>query len=236
MAVAKRVWIVRSSAVRISSPTNHTDEQTDELLDEARPTCVRCRKAGVKCGGYIRPIQFVDARCRHLATQIQASDVEPKSTFVSKDPAFESIMPTVASQKSLLCPEIGFRAFQDNVYMSFLDSKLFIQQPGSKRVLGHCINVLLRQNTTETALSLAAHSLAASFFGSAHQRPDIMTHGAQMYGLALQSLLVLLSDPQRCRSYETMACVNALELYEVIFLNSFVIRDLRKSLTCNTAC
>ena len=87
MAVAKRVSTARSSAVCSSSPTSSYYKQTNELVGEARPICFRCRNAGVKCGGYI---------------QMQASDLQPKWEFVSKDPAVQYIMPMIAHHKPLL--------------------------------------------------------------------------------------------------------------------------------------
>jgi hypothetical protein len=191
--------------------------KADELLDEAQPTCVRCRKAGIECGGYIRPVQFVDPRCRHLAAEVDASDLERKRGVVGLVPAVQSIMPKIGNQNSALPREIDFRAFQDNIYISFLDAQLFLRQSGKTKAMGHWISALLRDNTVEPALSLAAHSLATSFFGRVHRRPDITAHGAQLYGLALQTFLLLLSDPERSCSYETLACANALELYEVTF-------------------
>lgn len=146
---------------------------------------------------------------------MQASDLQPKWEFVSKDPAVQYIMPMIAHHKPLLHREnweMDFRASQTNIYISFLDTHLFLQQPGNKKLLGHWITALLQENTIKPTLSLAAHGLAASFFGSVHQRPDIVAHGAQLYGLALRSFF-----------YNTMACANALELYEVILLNSFII-------------
>jgi hypothetical protein len=185
----------------------------------------------VKCSGYIRPIQFVDPRCRLLSTQMQASELEPKWEIAVQRPAVQSIMPVIGNQVSALHREIDFRAFQDNMYISFLNSQLFLCQPGEKKVLGHWINTLLGQTSVEPALSLAAHSLATSFFGHVHKQPKIVEHRAQLYGLALLTFSLLLSDTQRCRAYETLACANALEIYEVIFSSPFTMRVPLKSLT-----
>lgn len=72
-----------------------------------------------------------------------------------------------------------------------------------------------KQSTVESALSLSVQSLAASFFGRVHRQPVIMERGVQLYGAALGGLSHLLQDPQRCWSFEALACANALELYEV---------------------
>ena len=207
--------------------------KADELLDEARPTCARCDKAGLNCGGYIRPVQFVDPQCRHLATQIQASELESKWEFVNQSLAVQLNVPVMTGHNSAIPREISFRAFQDNIYISFLGAQLFLHTSERKQTLGHWISALLGKNAVEPALSLATHSLATSFFGRVHLQPDIIARGAQLYVSALQAFLLLLSDPKRCLSYETLACANALELYEVGFLKSFVMWESSESLIWN---
>jgi hypothetical protein len=105
-------------------------------------------------------------------------------------------------------------AFEDNIYIAFLIQRLF-QLPGQRKVIGHWMAAIPKQSTVESALSLSVQSLATSFFGRVHRQPVIMERGVQLYGAALGGLSHLLQDPQRCWSFEALACANALELYEV---------------------
>ena len=120
----------------------------------------------------------------------------------------------IGLQQSSPCQEMNLTAFRDDIYIAFLTQRLF-QRPGQRKALGHWIHAISGENDAGSALSLSVRSLATSFYGRVHRQPAITAKGAQLYGSALEHFSKLLQDPQRCWSFDALACASALELYEV---------------------
>jgi hypothetical protein len=190
------------------------------LSDETRPQCDRCQSAGVECAGYVRPIKFVDERRRVIAALDRASAQESRWNVSSQGPlVIRSAAPTL-TRMDHQCPrpgqiqEMNLSAFQDDIYISFLMRRLF-QLPGQRQALGHWMGAVSGEGIADSALSLCVRSIATSFYGRVHRQPAITARAAQLYGSALGRFSQLLQDPQKCWSFEALACASALELYEV---------------------
>jgi hypothetical protein len=195
-------------------------------LDETRPKCTRCRTAGVGCAGYVRPVKFVDERPRVIAALDRASEQASRWNPSNRDPlVIRSSLPIMNPtnlQQSRPCQGMNLSAFQDDIYIAFLKRRLF-QLEGQRKALGHWMDAISGENTIDSALCLSVQSVATSFYGRVHRQPVIMARGARLYGSALERFSQLLQDPQRCRSFEALACASALELYEVSALNLLLI-------------
>ena len=195
-------------------------------LDETRPKCTRCHTAGVECAGYVRPIKFLDERPRVVAALDRAEEQASRWDLSNKGLlVIRSSIPRMNPmhvQQSGPCQEMNLSAFQDDIYAAFLKQRLF-QLEGQRKALGHWMDAIAGENTTDSALCLSVQSIATSFYGRVHRQPVIMARGARLYGLALRRFSQLLDDPQRCRSFEALACASALELYEVSALKLSLI-------------
>ena len=195
-------------------------------LDETRPKCTRCHTAGIECAGYVRPVKFVDERPRVIAALDRASEQESRWNLSNRGLlVIRSSIPMMNPmnlQQSRPCREMNLSAFQDDIYIAFLKRRLF-QLEGQRKALGHWMDAISWENTIDSALHLSVQSIATSFYGRVHRQPAITARGAQLYGSALGRFSQLLQDPQRCRSFEALACASALELYEVSALNLLLI-------------
>ena len=188
------------------------------FADESRPTCGRCHKAGIPCAGYERTARFVDERRRVMAALSRDSKQKAQWSMSTESPAIRSSIPvvteTMASPTPRPCQEMNLDAFQDAMYTSFLIRRLF-QLEGQKKAFGHWMDAISVEPDAGSALSLAVHSLAASFYGRVHRQPAITARGARLYSSALPRFAQLWQSPGGPHSFEAVACASALEYYEV---------------------
>jgi hypothetical protein len=196
--------------------------------DETHPTCTRCRIAGIECVGYVQRLRFVDEkpRIRRSMVVAQAQSLEystvannPQTVFHSgRIPLSAPLQPSPLSTNSL-----PLTAFRDNIFISYLLSKLFEgndRYPLSHTRVAKCgslptewIPELVEKARTPRHKSWDA--LAAIVFGQAHKSRDVITDALRLYGHALPELREKLLDAKDRQTDSTLASVTALYMYEV---------------------
>lgn len=110
------------------------------------------------------------------------------------------------SRNTPLSTEIPITAFKHTVFLSYLLNKLSEDQPGPAKCW---------IEGTSSASRNALIALAAMVFGQAHDSRDTIVEARKAYGKALIDLRDTLSDAPRHKSFDTMASVTALCMYEV---------------------
>ena len=108
-----------------------------------------------------------------------------------------------------LAKELSLSAFKDNIFISFLLTKLF---DGSNRFSSNGWWAVEAVRWKTSSLSLRA--LASMLFGRAHAQPSIIMRGLRHYSEALASLRddLLNSDG---RKFSALAATSSLSMYEV---------------------
>lgn len=105
---------------------------------------------------------------------------------------------------------LGYAAFEDNIYVSFLISHLFEGR------LDEWLNAHV-QDQSSTSGQMSTRALGAMYFGRMHNRHDITRRASELYGKALVSLNQDLRDEKSAYSTTILTTAYALELYEVSF-------------------
>jgi hypothetical protein len=102
-------------------------------------------------------------------------------------------------------------AFEDDIYISFLLSNLFLSviMPSS---LMH-----IHANTTSSVAQRSIRALSAAYFGRIHRQEDILNQGVLNYGKALRLLNEDLQDPDKAFSAFVLSSAIILEAYEVSY-------------------
>lgn len=174
--------------------------------DERKPGCERCERANRDCEGYVREHRFVDENARtekHIKKKTsKAPRSYPKS---SQDITFYS-----EPSSGVLASSLGVRAFEDNIFVSFLLSNLFSGIPAPTPWLH-----LHAEDASSVSAQLSVRALSTLFFGRTHHQRDITARGFHLYGQALVSLNRDLQDSTKGWSLSVVKSAMALELYEV---------------------
>ncbi|EXJ53397.1 uncharacterized protein A1O5_13386 [Cladophialophora psammophila CBS 110553] len=165
---------------------------TRGVLDEARPTCKRCEKAGYACAGYERKLEM-----RFHTFADQADPAISASTKTSKDPPLttggvpENLV--LKSNDSLgssssMPRELSFVAFRDNIQFSYLFDNFVWSSYGSPWLQMSAEGKL-------DALSLeACRAFSLSIFGRHHRQAEIEVSGAIHYDKTVRALSSRLSN------------------------------------------
>ncbi|KIX96742.1 uncharacterized protein Z520_07461 [Fonsecaea multimorphosa CBS 102226] len=166
---------------------------TRGVLDEARPSCKRCEKAGYSCAGYERKLEM---RFHTFADQTEPA-VSP-STKTSKDvpltttgdfPENLVLRSNNSPPSSSSIPqELSFVAFRDNIQFSYLFDNFVWSSYGSPWLQMAAEGKL-------DALSLeACRAFSLSIFGRHHRQAEIEVTGAVHYDKTVRALSTRLSN------------------------------------------
>ena len=198
--------------------------------DGVRPVCQRCTKANIDCQGYLKPVIFVDERIRMTkAEHIDNAQQQEFSGYLKKGQAIYRSNPTNIEHRRLtnISPkELPFGAFGDNIFISFLLSRLF---DGSNKFQSNgwwLVNAL----KSKTA-SMSLHALATMFYGRSHGQADIIARGVKRYTEALPCLRNDILGPVAL-SFGTLASTTALGMYEVGLSSLFYDEWLESLVDC----
>jgi hypothetical protein len=174
--------------------------------DERKPKCERCERANKECEGYVRDHRFVDENTRtekHVKKKISKTPdpdpTPPQEVILYSEPSSGTIGLT-----------LGVRAFEDNIFISFLLSNLFSGMPITTPWLH-----LHAEDVSSVSAQLSIRALSTTFFGKAHHQRDITARGYNLYGQALVSLNRDLQDSKKGWSMSVLKSAMVLELYEV---------------------
>jgi hypothetical protein len=204
--------------------------------DEARPTCTRCRNAGIECTGFVKRLRFVDEKPR-IQRSAAVSYVQSHEFSITRSShlVFHSSrmrQSQSASPAHFLAKSLPLTAFKDDVFMSYLVSKFFEEgrhcplfTPGESPC-GLPIEWTSELITTpQKPRHRSWDALAAIVFGQAHGNFDIITNALRLYGQALAELYSQLLDLDHRYSASTLASITALYLYQVKPKGSYTIEN-----------
>lgn len=182
-------------------------------LDEAKPTCERCRKATYTCAGYNQP-WLDDARYAAVAHQRkaerQAEEQERWNALITYEAALaHGFLPFESVGRS-----ISLSAFQDDICRSFVLHKL-TSGPTITKGMTWWLSPSPRVQVQAYTLVSASRAMTASFFGRIHRQPTIIAQGQSMYTEALHNLAQDVGHAVKSRTIETLGATMALNMYEV---------------------
>ena len=197
--------------------------------DETRPNCTRCRNAGIECAGFARRLRFVDEKPRirrsiavsciqshEFSTIARSSNLEFHSSRINR--------PQSLSPATFLANTLPLTTFKDDIFTSYLLSKLFegkYRCPSGATEETQCglpadwVPELV--NTPQKPRHKSWDALAAIVFGQAHNNDDVITNALSLYGQALSELRSQLSNPDNRHGDSTLASITALYMYEVSY-------------------
>jgi hypothetical protein len=207
--------------------------------DEIRPTCTRCRSAGIECTTSAPRLRFVDEnpRIQRSVAVSQAQSREFATMTKSSHLAFHSnqlrrYQP--GGSALFLANTLPLTAFKDDIFISYLFFKFFqgeheypFKNAGDTCVLPkEWIPELVK--TSQQPHQKAWHALAAVTFGNAHNKSDVVKNSFKLYGQALSELRCKLSSPDAWRTDSTLASMTALYIYEVSHKSLYYRKVLMK--------
>lgn len=195
--------------------------------DETRPKCARCRNASIECTGFAPRLRFVDENPRiQRSIAVSHTQTHEFSTVARSSPlAFHSSrMPRSQSLSPapFLANPLPLTAFQDDIFISYLLSKLFegkYRYPSNAAGKSRCglptdwMPEMIK--TPQNQRHKSWDALAAIVFGQAHNSYNVITNALRLYGQALSELRNQLSNPNHWRTDRTLASITALYMYEV---------------------
>ena len=189
------------------------------LPDEGQPTCVRCRKSGFTCEGYVGT-NFI-----HFDPSAQREDSKHSSGLddVKGDPSNPSSSSNI-SWSSEVAPRdppgipasLSLQPFSERIYLAFAHRYLLRGSDSHFAVL-HIADLGIKDRTLLTDASFSA--LATSFYGFKHSQRSIMREGQRRYGVALRDLNRALAAQSIAASIDILGAVVALSLFEVSVRN-----------------
>lgn len=176
--------------------------------DERRPACERCQRANRNCEGYVAENRFVDENSR---TERHAKRKSLPQAYQPKAPSGQNLVVSFIS-KSGPGLDLGLRAFEDNIYVSYMLSNLFLGIPITTPLWPHHPQA---EDSASVSGTISLHALATMYFGRVHHQNFITVRGQALYGQALLSLNRDLQDTQGGLSLSVVISAMVLELYEV---------------------
>jgi hypothetical protein len=194
--------------------------------DETHPNCQRCQKAGIPCKGYDQ-FKWIDEKPRVEQALATLSAQEEDHLALQKSSSSNLMYHTSRLKKAqrYMPPqsvpiEMSLLGFKGSMFVSFLTNKLSEgRAPVSRRDFtlqrrSWIEEISSKSNSTSNALD----ALAAMIFGQVHFSLPIIEEGLRSYGMAISNLRLSLLDSSHIKSFETLASVTALSMYEVSHL------------------
>ena len=129
----------------------------------------------------------------------------------------------------LLPNTLPLTAFKDDIFISYLHSKLFEAEYrySSNAAEDRCGLpadwILELANTPQKPRYKSWDALAAIVFGQAHQCNDVVLTAQELYGQALYELNCVLSNPNDRCTDSTLASMTALYKYDVSYNTIYYI-------------
>jgi hypothetical protein len=166
-------------------------------VDNGKPHCQRCEKAGLSCEGYVTYEEFVDETKRFSKDGPAAKSRELQLQLTHK--------PSKASQEQV-CPPFRPLINENDIIHAHLLSKI-------DGVLPLMTNLESLPSSTSTR-SLAIRALAAVYFGKTNSDKRIFDLGTREYVKALKRVQKDLSCSTAVLEWDTLVSVLCLCLFE----------------------
>lgn len=174
-------------------------------LDEGRPTCQRCSKAGYNCAGYERPLEFRHASAASFLSSTKLDEASRASIPASASSTDITPRPTSVSPPA----EMSLVAFRGDMCSAFLVANFVWRTYGTP-----WIEMAVRGNLGQLSLD-ASRALSQTNFGSAHHQQEIKIDGMIQYSKVLKALAPQLSDPTKPGVEELIVPVMMLLIHAV---------------------
>lgn len=181
-------------------------------LDESRPTCKRCQKAGYDCGGYQRQLElrfhtFADPAGGGVPTPATTSKLPP--TFSNSCISKNLVPRSSQDDQSSVPPELSLVAFREDVQFSFLFDNFVWSSYGSPWLQLAAAGKL-------DALSLeACRVFSLGTFGRHHHQREIEVSGAIHYDKTVRALSSRLSNVGSAGSEALIVPITILLMHSV---------------------
>lgn len=207
-------------------------------LDEARPTCNRCKNGYFICLGYTRPVTFISEDAKHRRKEqtvlVPATPATAIPDSVSSVPIPDQNNDDVLDTSNLpgmgllkfentpIQPPLHLNAFKDNILISHLMQNLFSDAEDTTiwTERDPWILYAIQHPETEPTSYTSVLALAATFFGRVHKEMTVFEQGTRSYSRALSQLKADLAIPERAVSYSTMASTLILSVYELVVFSN----------------
>ena len=192
-------------------------------LDEERPTCNRCEKAGYDCAGYERKLEFRTHSFQDVAKP-QANKakavVKPADQIKQRGRLLESevVLTTVPGCLSLI-------AFKDDMQFAYLFSNFVWSGYGTPWLQ---LSALGRMDPLSSS---ACRAFAQTVFAKHHYLKDIEIDGSIKHGSVIQDLSSKLSNVGDPGSEYLIVPIMILLIYSVTrpLLHAFAMSDMESS-------
>lgn len=179
--------------------------RAEDSLDEGKPTCQRCSKAGYTCAGYERPLEF-----RHAsAASFVSSTKTVGNSGKSMPEQVNSTAITLRSRSISPPPELSLVAFREDIYSAFLVANIVWRTYGTP-----WLEMAAKGDLGQLSLD-ASRALSQTNFGSAHHHEEIKLDGMIQYSKVLKALAPQLSNPRRQGMEEMIVPIMMLLLHAV---------------------
>lgn len=170
------------------------------ILDEEKPICRRCQKAGLKCAGYGRPLHFRIA-VAPASQQTTEDSGSQRRSVLAQEPAQRRTITPLSESMSLV-------AFKPDICFTYMNENFVWRGYG---------NGWLHQAMAGNISPLALYSVSAlsqSHFGTTHHQDNIITSGNVQYGKAVKYLIPELSDPSKPGSEGLLVTIMLLLMHD----------------------
>jgi hypothetical protein len=151
---------------------------TDLHVDETKPECSRCLKAGYTCAGYDRPLVFRNQSTAPLP-------IENKIIANGQDEIISMLTRSISKPP----PELCLVAFKGDICFAYLFDNFVWRTYGTP---------WLEKAAHGQLDSLATNSIQAlsrAHFGNDHSNQETQIEGSTHYGRALRALVPALANP-----------------------------------------
>ncbi|KAI9661859.1 MAG: hypothetical protein M1821_009098 [Bathelium mastoideum] len=193
--------------------------------DETKPVCLRCRKSNRHCSGYaaqfiFRQTVFVNEPPRSVFPQNRPSSQEKDLDQGSESAQTCEKSPESASSLECIQPvpqTIALTGFANNLYSSFLVNTYWASNNSIRDHAGTNRRWFMKCLTEEAdhpTSFLALEALAMAYFGRKHRQNQIVLGSNALYGRALRALSQNIQDTEKVSSFDTLAAVATLSLFE----------------------
>ena len=179
--------------------------------DETRPSCRKCGIANLQCDGPPEPAGFV-IETQHTMAMRSLSNIRCTSSGHSDHGSPPD--PLIISSPS---------AFTEILYWNFFLETLFANSgakgsdPGGDYEANKIWMTWSLSHQEQYPLSaLALRCLSAGYFARIHHQDSTKKEAMKMYGKVLIALADQLKDPGKARSFDALAAVSVLNIYETV--------------------
>jgi hypothetical protein len=190
------------------------------LLDEAKPGCERCRRAGYQCEGYVQFAEFID-----VTSQFRGAESLKQRVKWSNVPSSNPIPGTAGPSSEGSVIELPMMHISVNpawdeqsMFTSHLVSRLFTwHDDTTSPQAASWIEKLFQRTEDQAALSFTSvRALATTYFAKVNHNNELMRKGAVFYSRALRALQSDLEDPNLVLEDDLIVAIICMSIYEMV--------------------